>query len=99
NLGQNRQYFQRKVNGVTTFLPLNQPLYATIYSDVIPAFMAKDAAVRPPTNVQATYRRLSAVLGLDKVVPNLRISYDEKEQFIRDRVPITDVVIFTGTPE
>lgn len=101
NLDQNRQFFQRKVNRVTTFLPLNQLLYALFCFGVVPAFMAHDVAVRPPTNAQGAYRRLAAVLKLDQHLPNLRISFAEKEQFVRERGSGsgTDVVIFTGTPK
>lgn len=99
NLSENREYFQHKINGVTSFLPLNQPLYSTICFGVVPAYMARDIAIRPPTNVHAAYSRLHSIAEFDRHVPNLHIAYTTKEQFVHERASVTDVVIFTGTPQ
>ncbi len=45
------------------------------------------------------YQKLHERLELARYFPNLSISYEDKEAFIARRVPITDAVIFTGTPE
>jgi len=100
NLDENREYFTHAVRGVTTFLPLNQPIYATVCFGAIPSLMSQDVVVRPPTAMHATYQRLSASLKLEEFFPTLRVSYElDKRRFCQERASMTEAVIFTGTPE
>ncbi|MGM1062616.1 aldehyde dehydrogenase family protein [Saccharothrix sp. Mg75] len=99
NLHLNRDYFRAKVGAVTTFLPLNQPLYATVCFGVVPSLMAEDTALRPPTVMHPHYRVLADVLDLTTHFPELHVSYDGKEEFVAQRAHRTDAVVFTGTPE
>lgn len=99
NIELNKEYFQFAVRGVTAFLPLNQPLYATVCFGAVPSLMADEVWVRPPTAMQAHYRRLVEVLDLVRHFPNLHVSYEDKDEFVARRAPVTDAVIFTGTPE
>jgi hypothetical protein len=39
NLEQNSEYFIKRVGTVASFLPINQPLYATVCFAIIPSFM------------------------------------------------------------
>jgi lysyl-tRNA synthetase, class I len=99
NIELNKEYFQFAVRGVTAFLPLNQPLYATVCFGAVPSLMADEVWVRPPTAMQAHYRLLVEALDLERHFPNLHVSYEEKDEFLARRAPVTDAVIFTGTPE
>lgn len=99
NIELNKEYFQFAVRGVTAFLPLNQPLYATVCFGAVPSLMADEVWVRPPTAMHAHYRRLVEVLDLERHFPNLRVSYEDRDEFVARRAPVTDAVIFTGTPE
>ena len=100
NLHENREYFTHAIRGATTFLPLNQPIYATVCFGAIPALMSQDVVVRPPTAMHATYRRLNTTLKLEDFFPTLRVSYElNKRHFCRERANVTEAVIFTGTPE
>lgn len=99
NLHRNREYFQGKVRGTTSFLPLNQPLYATVCFGVVPSLLAEDAALRPPTVLHPHYRKLAEVLDLGRYFPNLRVSYQDREVFVAQRARRTDAVVFTGSPD
>ncbi len=99
NLDKNQEYFRFAIRGVTSFLPLNQPLYATVCFGAVPSLMADEVWARPPTAMQTHYQRLVATLDLKHYFPNLNISYEEKEEFVVRRAPFTDAVIFTGTSE
>ncbi|MCE7003524.1 aldehyde dehydrogenase family protein [Kibdelosporangium philippinense] len=99
NLHLNQEYFQAKVHGVTTFLPLNQPLYASVCFGVVPSLMAEDTAMRPPTVMHPHYRKLAEILDLPSFFPNLTVSYQDKEEYLVARARRTDAVVFTGTPE
>lgn len=99
NIHLNQDFFIRKIGGVTSFLPLNQPIYASACFGFVPALMAEDVCIRPPTAMQHHYRRLMEILNLTSFSDSLNICYEPKEVFLSQRVNITDAVIFTGTPE
>ncbi|GGY12289.1 hypothetical protein GCM10007160_43660 [Litchfieldella qijiaojingensis] len=81
NITENRQYFVKYVRGVTSFLPLNQPLYASICFGFIPSLMARDTSIRPPTAMHAHYNKLMRSIDLPSFSESLRVSYSEKEEF------------------
>ena len=99
NLELNRDYFGGTVQGVTAFLPLNQPLYATVCFGVVPSFLAEDVALRPPQAMHQHYMRLADTLRLADLFPNLSVSYADREEFVAERRQSTSAVIFTGSPE
>ncbi|MCL2891365.1 aldehyde dehydrogenase family protein [Brenneria tiliae] len=99
NIHINGGYFHKTIKGVTSFLPLNQPLYASVCFGFIPSLMAEDVCIRPPTAMHYHYQQLMDVLDLTKFSSSLKISYSEKDIFLSERVNVTDAVIFTGTPE
>ncbi|MEK9497241.1 aldehyde dehydrogenase family protein [Photorhabdus sp. P32] len=99
NIENNREYFKKKIYGVTSFLPLNQPIYASICFGFIPSLMAENVCIRPPTAMHTHYKKFEEVINLSEFSPTLSISYEDKELFLSQRVKITDAVIFTGTPE
>ncbi|MBS9430361.1 aldehyde dehydrogenase family protein [Photorhabdus akhurstii] len=99
NIENNRAYFKKKIYGVTSFLPLNQPIYASVCFGFIPSLMAENVCIRPPTAMHTHYKKFEEVINLSEFSPTLSISYEDKELFLSQRVKITDAVIFTGTPE
>ncbi|MBX8545245.1 aldehyde dehydrogenase family protein [Pseudomonas cichorii] len=99
NLELNSPFFERKVRCVTSYLPLNQPIYATTCFGIVPSLMADEAWLRPPTAMHSHYRKLLESLQLARFFPNLNISFADKETFVSQTAAISDAVIFTGTPE
>lgn len=99
NIDLNAEYFVRKIHGVTSFLPLNQPIYASICFGFVPSLMADDVCIRPPTAMHSHYAKLKQVIDFSHYNKSLKISYEDKEVFLSHRVNVTDAVIFTGTPE
>lgn len=98
NLHENAEYFQEKAGSVTTFLPINQPLYAAICFGVVPSFMA-DTFMRVPVDMQEAFKKLDAVINFTQFAPQLSISYEDRNKFIEQRKAATQTVIFTGKPE
>ncbi|MFC3394216.1 aldehyde dehydrogenase family protein [Brenneria rubrifaciens] len=99
NISANKEYFVKRINGVTSFLPLNQPIYASVCFGFIPSLMADDVCIRPPTAMHEHYRYLMNALDLPSFSSALQISFEDKDIFLSKRVNVTDAVIFTGTPE
>lgn len=98
-LALNSPFFERRVRCVTSYLPLNQPIYATTCFGIIPSLLADSAWLRPPTAMHSHYRKLLESLQLERFFPNLNVSFADKETFVSQTAAMSDVVIFTGTPE
>ena len=110
NLKENKQYFRLRVGPVVTFLPRNQPLYALACFVIVPSFMASEVHFRIPQSMKHFYPKLLALLEINKYFPNIEVSHNQRTEFLREHTalrvnlktketfPVTDVVIFTGTP-
>lgn len=111
NIRENVDYFHRKIGEVTSFLPRNQPIYALVCFGVVPSLMASAVHVRPPTAMKHFFLELTKALDLENFFPKLTISYEQRNEFLEQRsatriddasgkkIPVSDVVIFTGTME
>lgn len=109
SLKENESYFRLRVGGVTTFLPRNQPLYALTCFVLVPSLMASEVHFRIPHSMRHFFPKLLAQLDVYQQFPNVIVSHNQRLDFLRERsalrinkktgesVPVTDVVIFTGT--
>ncbi len=105
SLPENAEYFQRQVGPIATFLPRNQPLYALACFGLVPALMAAEVHVKPPSSMQGLFCELATCLSLEQHFPNVNLCWQERGAFVMDRaacrsdspLPKTDAVIFTGT--
>lgn len=110
NLKENERYFRLRIGEVTTFLPRNQPLYALTCFVIVPSLMASEVHFRIPNSMRHFFPKLLALLGIYQQFSNIFVSHHERLDFLRERsalrvnsktgesAPVTDVVIFTGTP-
>src|SRR5438105_337512 len=100
------------VSGITNvaFLPKNQPLYSLACFALVPSFLTSALHVRPPEVMRSLMSRLSQSLALPQHFPNIRVSYDTHESFVRMHTqeengdPLApevqpDVVLFCGTAQ
>ncbi|MEK7510799.1 MAG: aldehyde dehydrogenase family protein [Patescibacteria group bacterium] len=110
NLSENEDYFKLRIGAVTTFLPRNQPLYALTCFVLVPSFMASEVHFRIPHSMRHFFPKLLTLLNIYEWFPNVSVSHLTRSEFITERtalrvnpgtkesVPVTDAVIFTGTP-
>jgi lysyl-tRNA synthetase class 1 len=110
NLSENDVYFKLRIGEVTTFLPRNQPLYAFSCFVVVPSLMASAVYFRIPHSMRAFFPEVLALLDIENEFPNIIVSTKQRMDFLIERSalrvdsvtklsrPVTDVVIFTGTP-
>ena len=110
NLDENKKYFFLRIGGVTSFLPRNQPLYALACFVIVPSLMAAEVHFRIPHSMKHFFRRLLDTLDVKIFFPNVIVSAKERLDFLEERsalridsitgesLPVTDAVIFTGTP-
>lgn len=110
SLEENETYFKMRVGEITTFLPRNQPLYAFTCFVIVPSLMAGAVHFRIPHSMKHFFPRLLAQLKIQETFPNIFVSHSPRAEFLKERtalrvnpktketVPVTDAVIFTGTP-
>ncbi len=109
NLHENKNFFVKRVGAVTAFLPRNQPLYALSCFVIVPSFMATEVHFRIPHSMRGFFPQLLEVLNIKFFFPNIFVSGKERMHFLEERssllvdptteesIPVSDVVIFTGT--
>ena len=109
NLEENKKYFELRVGEIAAFLPRNQPLYALTCFVLIPSYMGSEVHFRIPHSMRYFMSQLLELLNIEKFYPNVHVSALERLEFLRERsavrvnetsasLPVTDAVIFTGTP-
>jgi acyl-CoA reductase-like NAD-dependent aldehyde dehydrogenase len=110
NLKENKNYFRLRVGSATAFLPRNQPLYAFTCFVLVPSLMTSEVHFRIPHSMHHFFSEMLALLNISELFPNVIVSSKTRIEFLTDRSalyidpitedtkPLTDVVIFTGTP-
>ncbi len=95
---EERDNFTGHVSAVSSFLPLNLPLYSLVLFGVIPHEMSTNGVyVRPPGVLRDVFSRLAKVLNLESCFPRLKLLDISRTDFVENYVKHSEVVIFTGT--
>lgn len=87
------------VENISVFLPTNLPFYSLILFGIIPSGMASGQLFLKPNSEmrdQKIIESLVDLLGITRYFPNITIIDLESKQFIKQFIPISDVIIFTG---
>lgn len=110
SLDENQAYFALRIGEVTAFLPRNQPLYSFSCFVLVPSLVSTKVHCRIPHSMRAFFPRLLEVIKTAEFFPNVHISKKERIGFLKERAtllsdptgeycwPVTEAVIFTGTP-
>lgn len=98
NLDEQQDYLVYKYDKVlSSFLPLNQPLYSLILQVFIPSLMMKQVYYRPPASLKNLHTAL--LNELRPALANVELCAVSRKEFIRDFVSSSDIVNFTGKYE
>lgn len=82
------------VNRISSFLPVNLPLYSLVLFGFIPGLMSKEIHVRAPVQARSVLHRVAEmVLDADQA---LTIYDGDRGAFVKGPVANSDVVLFTG---
>ncbi len=94
NINKEFMYFPDKdVNILSTFLPINLPLYSLILFAVVPSLYTRKVFVRPPLLAEKYVNKISSLIGLPK---NVFVVIASREEYLKDYVSKSNVVVFTG---
>lgn len=96
NIADLKEYFKGRVNLISTFLPLNIPLYSFVLFAVIPSYQAKSVVVRVPTGLSVFFSELYKILSEGNLLKNISLYEGKKKDFVDEYCKKSDVIIFTG---
>lgn len=96
NIADLKEYFTGRVNLISTFLPLNIPLYSFVLFAVIPSYQARSLAVRVPTGLSVFFNELYKILSEGNILKNISLYEGKRKDFVDEYCKRSDVIIFTG---
>lgn len=98
NIDMQRKYLQgRYTKGISTFLPLNQPLYSLMLQVIIPSLMLECVYYRPPASQIELHSKLFNVFA--DICKNIELCCVSRNVFFNNYVLKSDIVNFTGKYE
>lgn len=96
NIADLKEYFKGRVNLISTFLPLNIPLYSFVLFAAIPSYQAKSLVVKVPTGISALFGEIFKVLSGGNIIKNISLYEGKRKDFVGEYCKKSDVIIFTG---
>lgn len=101
NVNDELSAVQKPLSGLTisTFFPLNLPLYSLILFAVIPSIYTKNVFVRPPEVVGDILAQIYELLDIQELFPQISIKVAQRHVFVDLYASESDVIIFTGKYE
>lgn len=96
NITDLKKYFKGRVNLISTFLPLNIPLYSFVLFAVIPSYQSDSLVVRVPTGLSDFFSQIYKILSGGNVFKNISLYEGKRKDFVDEYCKKSDVIIFTG---
>lgn len=97
NIADLKKYFKGRVNLISTFLPLNIPLYSFVLFAVIPSYQTQSMAVRVPAAILTLFSEVYKVLSAENnILKNISLYEGKRKDFVNEYCKKSDVIIFTG---
>lgn len=81
---------------ITTFFPLNLPLYSLVLFAIMPSAFAKSVYVRPPEVMREMLEKLWVFLNMEELFPQISLKNVPRHIFLQLYAAESDVIIFTG---
>lgn len=97
NMQSERPTREIRVHSISTFFPLNLPLYSTVLFAVAPSFYADQLFVRPPLLMRETFIAIFTILDLPSLFPSITPINLERGEYVAQYARRSEVIIFTGT--
>lgn len=96
-LKNTHKYSDKKVEKVSSYLPMNLPLYSLVNSCIIPKLYCDFCYYRPSSEVLKQSKKIHSLLNLN--LYSIFLFEGTREDFFREIVYTSNVVIFVGKPE
>lgn len=89
----------KKVGAISTFLPINLPLYSLVLFAIAPSYFADIVHVRVSGHISTVLGQLTETLNLLELFPVIQLKSYERKRFISECVKKSDVILFCGRYE
>ena len=89
----------KKYYAISTFFPINLPLYSFVLFAVAPSAFSKKVFVRPPLTVANLIKNVLKIIKSDLFFGNIEIHSSSRKEFLKDCVNDSQAVIFNGRYE
>lgn len=91
--------FSKKYGNISTFFPINLPLYSLVLFAIAPSAFAKKVRVRPPMITSNLLGKIVKIIELSNWIPNIVLYPISRKRFLDECVECSQVVIFNGRYE
>jgi acyl-CoA reductase-like NAD-dependent aldehyde dehydrogenase len=81
---------------ISTFFPLNLPLYSLVLFGIAPSAFSHRVYIRPPEVMQKILLQLWPILEMDHLFENISLKSTPRHIFVQLYASESDVIIFTG---
>jgi aldehyde dehydrogenase (NAD+) len=89
-----------KINlNISTFFPLNLPLYSLVLFGIAPSMFSNKVYIRPPEVMHEILNKLWNLLDISTYFPNIILTPSPRHIFVQLYASESDVIIFTGKYE
>ena len=96
NIKTEKEYFDlNRISKISTFFPLNLPLYSTILFAITPSFFAEIVYLRPPVLMRSILKDIFKLLDIESTF-SIKLCEVERSIFVNEFVKNSDIIIFTG---
>lgn len=89
----------KKVSAVSTFFPINLPLYSLVLFAVAPSYFTNTTYVRVSDHIGSVLIKLADILNLAELFPTIQLKLYERKRFASECVKRSDVILFCGRYE
>lgn len=94
---QSNKYIGKNISKISSFLPMNLPLYSLVIYVIVPKICSETSIYRPSTLIKEQSQKIHNILKLDDY--NINLFIGTREKFIKEHASKSNVVIFIGKPE
>ena len=89
----------KKAGIISTFFPINLPLYSLVLFAITPSYFADTVYIRISNHISDVLTELSKILTITELFPAIQLKSYERKRFTNQCVKTADIILFCGRYE